>query len=65
MQGDTDDAPGNVIMQYDLEPLPPDLTNEQRFFKGAIVSHAFVSVVTADQALPHFEAWLWLNSDQA
>ena len=51
MQGDTDDAPGNVIMQYDLEPLPPDLTNEQRFFEGATVSHTFVSVMTTNQAL--------------
>ena len=50
IQGDTDDAPGNVIMQYDLEPLPPDLTNEQRFFEGAIVSHTIVSVMTTNQA---------------
>ena len=34
LQGDTDSAPGNVVMQYDVEPLPPDLTTEQRFFEG-------------------------------
>lgn len=41
LQGDTEDALGNVIMQYDLEPLPPDLTNEQRFFAGEHMMHSF------------------------
>lgn len=34
LQGDAEDAPCNVSMQYDLEPLPAELTTEQRFSEG-------------------------------
>lgn len=34
LQGDAEDAPCNVSMQYDLEPLPAELITEQRFSEG-------------------------------
>ena len=35
LQGDADEEkPGNVTLKYDIEPLPCDLTSEQRFFEG-------------------------------
>lgn len=40
-QGDAEEEkPGNVSLKYDLEPLPFDLTPEQRFFEGRLLTQA-------------------------
>lgn len=40
-QGDAEEEkPGNVTLNYDIEPLPFDLTPEQRFFEGRVQTQA-------------------------